>query len=284
MFADAVALARKFTRPVVTAVLYPDGSLGSMLGAFVIVNADGWILTANHILDGYTKLADAKQRYAEYEQQRADIQQNPGLLSEQKKTRLRKLGPPPKDAIRDFAFWWGDDQWQFSEAHAVDQADLALCKLENFTGISTYPTFKDPSKGVDPGTSLCRLGFPFTDVTVTHNGTAFSVDASKAVFFPNEGMFTRTITFSTNPLVAHIETSSPGLRGQSGGPIFDRKGIIWGIQSVTGHLALGFSPAVPNGKVGEVEHQFLNVGRGAHPETMANLLQGQGIAFSLSSY
>lgn len=37
-----------------------------------------------------------------------------------------------------------------------------------------------------------------------------------------------------------IETSTPRLRGQSGGPIFDVNGAIWAIQSQTHHLKLGF--------------------------------------------
>jgi hypothetical protein len=41
-----------------------------------------------------------------------------------------------------------------------------------------------------------------------------------------------------NRKVKFIETSTPGLRGQSGGPLFDAKGEIWGIQSRTNFLEL----------------------------------------------
>jgi hypothetical protein len=78
-----------------------------------------------------------------------------------------------------------------------------------------------------------------------------------------------------------FETSSPGLRGQSGGPIFDTKGVVWGIQSLTRHFPLGFEPTVP-GK-GVKEHQFLNVGIGVHAVTIVGLLKKQGIECQLST-
>lgn len=288
MFAKAVGLAREFTRPVVISIWTAQKTHASMMSAFIVVNKDGWVLTANHVVEQYAVMAAAKQRLADYLAQRDAIQNNPGLLSAQKRSKLRKLGGPPADSVTDFAFWWGQDGVTFKEAHVVAGVDLALCKLDNFdvSDVPTCAVFKDPSKGIDPGTSLCRLGFPFTEVKHDYNeATAvFSVDASSTVFFPNEGMFTRNITISDNPLVAFIETSSPGLRGQSGGPIFDTRGTVWGIQSQTGHLALGFSPPVPNGRPGEVEHQFLNVGRGAHPETICNLLKETGVSFDMSPY
>ena len=44
--------------------------------------------------------------------------------------------------------------------------------------------------------------------------------------------------------VHYLETSSAGLLGQSGGPIFDIDGTVWAMQSRTTHLPLGFAPKV----------------------------------------
>ena len=84
--------------------------------------------------------------------------------------------------------------------------------------------------------------------------------------------------------IGFLETSSPGLMGQSGGPIFDVRGTVWSIQSRTMHLPLGFNPPVPNATRGEVEHQFLNVGWGTHPQTLVGALRGRGVTFALSDY
>ena len=41
-----------------------------------------------------------------------------------------------------------------------------------------------------------------------------------------------------NGNITMFETTSPGLRGQSGGPIFSPDGLIYGIQSMTKHIDL----------------------------------------------
>jgi len=103
------------------------------------------------------------------------------------------------------------------------------------------------------------------------------------VFFPNESILTR-ILLSPEKQPRYIETSSPGLMGQSGGPIFDTRGIVWGVQSHTSHLPLGFSPPVPGGQPHQKEHQFLNVGRGVHPAAIVALLKECGIKHSMSDF
>jgi S1-C subfamily serine protease len=74
--------------------------------------------------------------------------------------------------------------------------------------------------------------------------------------------------------LSYIETSTPGLRGQSGGPIFDTQGTIWGIQVKTSHYPLGFNQ----------KDQFLNAGLGVHPSTLFGLFNEAGIGFAVSSY
>jgi hypothetical protein len=106
--------------------------------------------------------------------------------------------------------------------------------------------------------------------------------------FPIDGIFTRIINVvpgGAPPLpfpLQWIETSIPGLRGQSGGPIFDVHGNIWAIQTSTEHLPLGFDPPVPDNPARR-EHQFLNVGRGVSAVTIIGLLNELGIAYEMSA-
>jgi hypothetical protein len=107
--------------------------------------------------------------------------------------------------------------------------------------------------------------------------------------FPIDGIFTRirevVITPNSPPYrILLVETSTPGLRGQSGGATFDTKGTVWAIQTRTIHVPLGFDPPVPGGKAGEKEHQFLNLGQGVHPETMFHLFNKNKIDFKVSNY
>jgi S1-C subfamily serine protease len=284
MFVNAIKKARRFTLPIVSSYVNPDGSLGAGVGACIVVNKDGWVLTANHILQGLEDLQRRKDAFDSYQATVADIQQDKGLLPDQKVKKIRKLGGFPKGAIMDFAVLWGGQQGcSLDAAHTSPANDLALCKLTGFDAAQVETAvFKDPADGVDPGTSICRLGFPFMKVQQSYSAGVFTIDLSNLAFFPNEGMMTREI--ETPPFGLMIETSSAGLKGQSGGPLFDTNGTVWAIQSLTGHIPLGFSPPVPGGSAGQVEHQFLNLGRGAHPKAIVELLKAAKVNFELSTY
>ena len=155
------------------------------------------------------------------------------------------------------------------------------------------PTIKNPAVNFEPGTSLCRLGFPFHAIVPRfdeRDGRFVLPEGSTPIpLFPVEGILTRLGTIlppAEKPLpypLMQIETSSPGLRGQSGGPIVDIAGRIWGIQSVTRHLPLGFDPEVADRNGSAREHQFLNVGVGIHAATIVGMLNEMGVRFALSS-
>ncbi len=66
-----------------------------------------------------------------------------------------------------------------------------------------------------------------------------------------------------------IETSSPGLRGQSGGPLVDEDGKVCGIQSYTIHYSLKFN----------VQDQFLHVGRAIHAKSIIEFLDRYNISY-----
>jgi hypothetical protein len=98
--------------------------------------------------------------------------------------------------------------------------------------------------------------------------------------FPNDGMHTRIMIDNQNGrTVKFIETSTPGLRGQSGGPLFDVKGDIWGVQSRTSFLELGFTPTKKEGNKEIVEHQFLNVGMAGHVQHAVELFKQHNVAY-----
>ena len=147
--------------------------------------------------------------------------------------------------------------------------------------VAQYPVFKNPAT-LRFAIGLCKLGFPVTAVNATfdeaRNTFVFSKGTLPIPRFPIEGIYTRDIDNGMSSdgkyHVKFLETSSPGLRGQSGGPIFDTHGTVWAIQSRTISLELGF--AVPN--------QYLNVGWGVHPEVLIAFLKANGVEFSVSDY
>jgi hypothetical protein len=290
VFADAYQKAAGFTWPVIISFLRPDGTCGSAIGAFVVLNDEGWILTAAHILAETERMAGLKKMFTDHTAARDAIINDPGLLSEQKKKKLKKLGDPDPKWVQDYSFWWGKNEHRLLNAILVKEADLAIAKLDHFdpASVTNYPQIKDPTKGILPGTSLCRMGFPFHSITPTYANGGFLLPTGTfpMALFPNEGIMTRLLEVDPTPPIwaGYIETSSPGLMGQSGGPLFDRQGTVWGIQSHTSHLPLGFSPPVPGAPGGQVEHQFLNVGKGVHPRTIVEALTKSGIKHAISGY
>ena len=58
----------------------------------------------------------------------------------------------------------------------------------------------------------------------------------------------------------YVETSTPGLKGQSGGPIFDTNGHIYAMQVQPNHIPLGFHPISEYDGKSIEKNQFLNVG------------------------
>ena len=78
-----------------------------------------------------------------------------------------------------------------------------------------------------------------------------------------------------------VETSTPGLRGQSGGPLLDAAGRVCGIQSHTIHLDLGFDAQFSAGDGVACERQFLNVGESTHVADVIALLDEVGVHYQL---
>ena len=273
MFADACEKAMKFTRPVLISSRTYDGRTTSGCATFFIINRDGWALTAGHVFKENIQHRDDRKKIDEYNA---------------KKDADPELKPDPNWIVND-SFWWGWDNVRVSEAYVNLDIDIAVFKLEGFRPemVKEYPVFKDPSK-MRPGTSLCRIGFPFIkDVTEFDESTS-SFHIKKGVlpmvFFPNEGIHTRNILMGRSVdggyEKLYVETSSPGIKGQSGGPIFDKNGFIAGMQVFTEHFELDFRPSVTNSKGERVEeNQFLNIGAGVHVKTIRAILDSKGIKY-----
>lgn len=291
MFAKAYQHCGGFTRPVVISTLRNDGELSSAIGTFIHVNADGWILTAAHIVQEQARYAKQQQEVRESDARIAAVESSPKNAKEKKRLVEAERRNTSK-LVRDFSFWWASDAARIAEAAILETADIALCRLAPFdpTSCTSYPTFKDPDTNLLVGTSVCRLGYPFSQLKPSYSAGNFLLpdEVFKMPRFPNEGIITRWVSNGTHGThgyrVGFLETSSAGLRGQSGGPIFDRHGTVWGIQSQTRHMPLGFSPPVPGGKPGQVEHQFMNVGWGTHPATLVGLMRETNVKFELSHY
>jgi len=286
MFASAVTEAAKFTRAVLISTRLHSGKVETGCNTYILVNADGWVLTAGHSLHALMKFDEDKPKYDSYTAARAAIEADKTLAKGKRQKKIGALGLDPT-WISNVSYLWG--QGVTAPLYHYDGlADLAAIKLENLNlpPDQGFPRFGDGNAELPQGTSLCKLGFPFHQFKLDFDqaGGRFVInDPISFVRYPLDGIVTRYVNIpaADNSRSAKlIEMSSPGLRGQSGGPWFDVRGVVWGIQSRTHHLALGFSPELEINSKKFVEHQFLNAGAAAYVSEIDRFLTQHDIAFS----
>jgi len=255
MFAHAFRRATCFTRPVVISRRYFDRSTECGCGAFVVINDEGWIVTAAHLLFPFGK-------------------DNPKWIT-------------------NLSYWWGMDGVQLTDIRPLPEGDLALGRLTPFdpNAWADYPVFKSPGD-LGVGTALCKIGYPFQKIQASfreaNNSFDLGLEARTLACFPMEGLYTRTLSAGKSGDgrydIKFLETSSPGFKGQSGGPILDENGTIWGVQSRTDHYTYGvISRTEKDGREIE-EDQCINLGVGIHPEVIVRFLEDNGIRFARSDY
>lgn len=286
MFADAYEKASAFTRPVFLSRLTGSGSVETSIASYVVISPTH-ALTAGHVVQDLPKFETEIDRMREYEQQVEEVRKshdNP-QKRDSEVAKLWKSGGPQHLTSR-YSFFLGDGV-RTGEIVVFPPGDLALVELTDFPSAlypGEFPAFKRPEQS-RMGSSLMRLGYPFHRIEASwdesRSSFVFADGALPVPRFPIDGIATR---WQQRPSpdpdvpVVFLETSSPGLRGQSGGPVVDVDGCVWGIQSQTIHFALGFSPEArsTNGDA-VVEHQFLNVGVAVSTTTIGAFLEKQGV-------
>ena len=287
MFQNAYKMAMAYTMPVIISQRTVGGDCSSGVAACILLNEEGWILSSSHVL---RMLADLMNEEAKTRQLEAESGGLPTNRHERRRRRSGHGGPSP-DAIDKWSVIVGPG-FGVEAVIGLDTGDIAIGKLANFKPfeLAQYPVFKKPSGDIlEGGTSLCRIGFPFHDFQPTYDASKNSFNLPDGVFpvaaFANEGVFARGMTVvlldekTMQPVqspfpIKFIETSSAGLRGQSGGPIFDSQGRIWGIQSSTTSYPMDLNT--------DDTPQYYNVGVGTHYETIIGFLEQNNIKYQVS--
>jgi hypothetical protein len=301
MFRDAYKLAREFTRPVVISRRTVAGDCTGGGGAFVVVNDEGWIITAAHIIQQIADLNAQEASWQAHQAKEAAIRADASLSVKERQKQLQSLGKPKASDTTNGSVWWGGVGSGVKNISAIwlpnTPIDLALAQLENFDKslIAAYPRFMKPTEVDAPGTSLCKLGYPFFQAQPVWDpaqpGFMYPPGQLPPSLFPLEGMLTRIQSVQAIDQAGNLiqfpvplqglETSTPGLKGQSGGPIFDIHGNVWALQCLTSHTPLGFEPAVVvNGKQ-HTEHQFINMGSGPSATTITAWMTHHGVSFDV---
>lgn len=289
MFKQACELARHFVRPAYIAVQTYDGQVGAGIGAFVVINSDGWAVTAAHMVKEIIQCNADKGAIGDYDQKMALIsaETNPSRAHTAKKKLDREIGLALRNRdlpyIRRAGILWSTPTVAALEDHAHPIEDIMVVKLDNVAdlGVDIFPKFKRPI-GVVAGTSIVRSGYAFNETKCRYDDAShrFVNETTSSPLFASEGIISRNL-IATEPTsgttVYMVQTSTPGLKGQSGGPLLDSEGAILAIQSTTVCLDLQFNAESADHNGQYKERQFLNVGQGISTETLENIFAQHGI-------
>jgi hypothetical protein len=291
VFVAAIERAAEFTRPLHVIFRY-FGSTVVRPGTATLffVNPDGWALTCRHVTEQFALVNAVNGRYRAFKAERAALGEKHRRHQVRDLERKYGLG---KDELAELKFKVINCIDGGSGIRAIPHPtlDIALLKFQDFTILhcKTFPVFAREGGDLKQGMFLCRLGFPFPEFTnFAYDVTADAIDwtaegRQDTPRFPIEGMVTR----HSGPAIGTItgfELSTPGLRGQSGGPAFDAEGRVWGMQSETTHLDLDFDvdTEVARGGVRKPvkESAFLHVGRCVHVDALKAFMRENNVAFA----
>jgi hypothetical protein len=147
MFVTAVERASKFTGPIVISSRTVGGKVTSGCGSFVIVNDEGWILTAAHIFNADRVLTEQQKAHTEYLEKRKEIEERTDLNINKKRKLISRLNFSD-DWLSNVSFWWGQDGLSCKQVHMNLLADVAITKLRTlkqprmrrFRNLATHPS------------------------------------------------------------------------------------------------------------------------------------------------
>lgn len=230
MFKEAIKKNINYIKPIVNGYKtpYSDEVYGGM-GTVMAINEDGWVLTCRHIAENIIIADKIMEAYK-------DI----------KKELIENKVPPKKiykkyDIEEDSAVIFRNvflnliDSWNGMQIFMHEYLDLALIKFDNPGKIfcDKFPVFA--KENAEPGESLCRLGFPYSEINCFSYNHVMKDIMIKENFdsnfqpFPLDGMLTR-ILIDDKKKISLFEMTNAGLLGHSGGPIFNKYGNVVGIQ------------------------------------------------------
>lgn len=283
MFAEAIKEITNFTRPIYFVERsYGDNVLSSGSATMFFVNEEGCAITCKHVALAILESFELNNKYNKFKEEKKikDL------------TALEKEYGYTKGKCIERVIQYPGSVLNIKKVTVFmhKKYDLAIIKFEEFDKIiyKGYAKFISDANNILQGTSVCKLGFPFPEFS----NYEYDKNLDRIVFnnkgrvstpsFPLEGIVTRFVR--DDERVFMIETSSPGLRGQSGGPLFDRFGNIIGMQSLTANIHLGFdieNQTIRTGKGPKTvsNHPFIHLGHSLHVDIIKDFLKENNIKF-----
>jgi len=291
MFENAIESTSTFTRPVNTILrTYSGKQIIPGSATLFFVNEEGYAITCKHVIDLLASSDQINQTFQDFKKEKSKIPNDGKFKSKLKGLEIKYNYSPEtivqiKNTFVDCVDMMSGFTW-----HVHPKYDLAILKFNDYKKLSYtgYAKFLKDATKIRQGNFLCRLGFPFPEFNnfkyneATDDIEWTTVGITGSPRFPIEGMVTRFLA-EDNKLFG-IELSTPGLKGQSGGALFNERGIVYGMQFSTKHLHLGFDiiekEILVNNKIKKVsDSSFLHLGQCIHVDIIKEFLSEMKVPF-----
>lgn len=292
MFEKAIQKVLQFTRPLHTISRTYGGLIQPGSSTFFFVNDKGVAITCKHVLDLIPAADQVNNNFLQFKAERDRLPRDAKFKRHLQGLELKYKYHPETTIQLKNNFLNCFDKIEEITCHPHPTLDLAILEFKGFNKIfyNSHAVFVGDSSRIQQGQSLCRIGYPFPEFNnFRYNTEADDIEWTNtgnpnSPSFPIDGILTRFVADPNNGITG-IEMSTPGLKGQSGGPLFDTEGNIYGMQFATNHLHLGFDikdiEIIHNGKKSRVSnYPFLHVGICVHVDKIKEFLTQHGISFS----
>ena len=237
MYKKAIKENSRYLLPFIEGIkYYGSDEIEHGLGTMMVLNEKGDILTCKHIASEFIENDRLSLQYK-------NIIEDLSKMSKEeveKKYNLKYDTP----VLTNINLPFNINGEVSIEIKFHKYLDLAIIR---FSGVNikcdNYPVFSK-TKPLQ-GQSLCKLGYAFPEYSYfEYSNSEHKIVLKNKIeahfpLFPMDGIVTRHMVDETGN-VSMFETSTPGLRGQSGGPVFSPEGIVYGLQSMTKHIDLNF--------------------------------------------
>ncbi len=240
MYKKSIKDNSKYLVPFVEGLkYYGSDEIEHGIGTMIILNEHGDVLTCKHVAERFILNEKLSSKYRIMSQELKEA-------SKRERKQLEKEYNLKDDTIVLSNIHLPFDIKNNFSINIIlhNFLDLAVIRFEGLNiKLDNYPVFSKELP--EQGQSVCKLGFAFPEYDIYE----YSKEKDSIVLkndrvehyplFPMDGIVTRLVMDDQKHL-SMFETSTPGLRGQSGGPVFSPEGLIYGIQSMTSHLDLNF--------------------------------------------
>lgn len=292
MFSTSIEAVSEFTRPIHSIVRnYKSDKILPGSATIFFINMEGYALTCKHVAEMIIAADQINSKYKSFVNEKNKLSTSNNysenlIALEQKFQYNENITAELKTNFVDCV-----DKMDSFTITVHPTLDLAVIKFNGFEQVryNQCAKFLKEDTQLKQGKFLCRLGFPFPEFnnfqlnrqTEEIEWTQTGINLSPR--FPIEGMITRFLGDQQNGIYG-IEMSTPGLRGQSGGPLFDENGIVCGMQYSTKHLHLGFDLEEKeiniNNKIKKIsDYPFIHLGQCIHVSTIKAFLKEHGISY-----